>query len=284
MQRVPKFVLAATVALCMFTACASDSAEDLEGEGSDARALKIAKSVMKALGGRGQFNAVRYLSFHFVVERDSQRVSDWRHDWNRQNNDYRLEGKNDKGDELLMVFNLLSRDGEAYKNGLPVEGEERRVLLEFAYGRFINDTYWLLMPYKLRDPGVMLTFDGEEVINNQRFEVIKLRFAPSVGLTPQNVYRVFVDPSTSRIHRWEYFPEEGKEPRPAWWNEWREFGNVTLALERKFDGRNARLLFEGVAVSNEAPAGLFIHAKGIAARFELNEPEERTIAHKGEKR
>ena len=267
MQRFPKIVLAALFGLCMLAACASDSPEDLEDGGSDARALKIAKEVMKALGGRGQFNAVRYLSFHFVGERDSQRVSDWRHDWDRQKGDYRLEGKNDKGDELLMVFNLLNREGEAYKNGLPVEGEECRGLLEFAYGRFINDTYWLLMPYKLRDPGVMLTFDGEEVINNQRYEIIKLRFAPSVGLTPQNVYRVFVEPSTSRIHRWEYFPEEGKEPRPAWWNDWRQFDGLTLALERKFEGRNTRLLFENVVASKEVPPGIFILSKGMATLF-----------------
>jgi len=118
-------------------------------------------------------------SFHFVFERDSQRVSDWRHDWDRYSGDYRLEGKNDKGEELLLYFNLNSRQGQAFKNGKLVGGKELNALLERGYGRFINDTYWLLMPYKLRDPGVMLTFDGEEIIDQQRFEVVKLTFAPS---------------------------------------------------------------------------------------------------------
>jgi hypothetical protein len=154
--------------------------------------------------------------------------------------------------------------GEAFKNGMPVESEELGAVLSRAYARFINDTYWLLMPYKLRDPGVMLSFDGEETIGQQRYEVIKMTFAPSVGLTPQNVYRVFVDAATGRIVRWEYFAQEGAEPRPAWWTDWRQFDGVTLAVERKFEGSTTRLLFENIVVSQEVPAGIFSSAKGLA--------------------
>ena len=31
-----------------------------------------------------------------------------------------------------------------------------------AYAIWVNDTYWLLMPYKMKDPGVTLAYDGEE--------------------------------------------------------------------------------------------------------------------------
>jgi hypothetical protein len=220
--------------------------------------------VVEALGGAENFQAMRYLSFHFVVERDTQRTSDWRHAWDRFTGDYRLEGRNAKGEELLVIFNVETKRGEAFKNGRMVEGEELAMMLDFAYGRFINDTYWLLMPYKLRDPGVMLTFDGEETIDKQRFQIIKLTFVPSAGLTPQNIYRVFVDPATSRIHRWEYFPEDGQEARPAKWLEWRKFDGVTLAVERQMETSNTRLLFENIVVSREVPPGLFSVRKGLA--------------------
>ena len=265
MKKPPHIIiLVAMLSISALVGCRSESANELGSGGSDARARQIAKQVIEALGGLEKYNAVRYLSFHFVVERDSQRTSDWRHDWDRHTDSYRLAGKNNKGEELLIFFNLRSRLGEAFKNGQPVEGEELTAMLELGYGRFINDTYWLLMPYKLSDPGVMLSFDGEETIDQQRYEVIKLTFAPSVGLTPQNIYRVFVDPSTGRIHRWEYFAEEGKEPRPAWWNDWREFNGLMLAVERKFEGRTTRLLFENIVVSQEVPAGLFSATRGLA--------------------
>lgn len=244
--------------------CRSESSRELRDGFADPRALEIVEKVVMALGGAENFNAVRYLSFHFVVMRDTLRASDWRHDWDRSTGDYRLEGKNDAGEELLILFNVNNRRGEAFKNGQIMEGEQLSSLLEFAYGRFINDTYWLLMPYKLRDPGVMLTFDGEQTIDNQKFEIIKLAFVPSAGLTPQNVYRVFVDPTTSRIHRWEYFQEEGKEPRPALWLDWRSFDGITLAVVRILEGRPTRLLFENIVVSKDVPQGLFTARKGLA--------------------
>ena len=44
--------------------------------------------------------------------------------------------------------------------GKTLEGEAEEVPGE-AYGTWVNDTYWLLMPYKMKDPGVMLAHDGE---------------------------------------------------------------------------------------------------------------------------
>jgi len=257
-------LIVAILYVFVLLSCRSESSRELRDGFADPRALEIAEKVVTALGGAERFNAVRYFSFHFVVARDTIRTSDWRHDWDRSTGDYRLEGRNDAGEELLILFNVNNRRGEAYKNGQIMEGEELSSLLEFAYGRFINDTYWLLMPYKLRDPGVMLTFDGEQTIDNQKFEIIKLTFVPSAGLTPQNVYRVFVDPATSRIHRWEYFQEEGKEPRPALWVDWRSFDGITLAVERIFEGRPTRLLFENIVVSKDVPPGLFTAQKGLA--------------------
>ena len=246
--------------------CRSNSTHQ-QRNGSDPRAVKIAEQVVVALGGWEKYRAVRYLSFHFVVERDSQVVSDWRHDWDRGTDDFRLEGKNDKAEELLIFLNLRSKQGQAFKNGQLVEGEEHNAMLEQAYARFINDSYWLLMPYKLRDPGVTLTFDGEETIDKQKYEVIKLTFGPNIGLTPKNIYRVFVDPATRQIQRWEYFAEPGAEARPAWWNQWREFGGIKLALERKLEGRQVRLLFENIVVSKQVPPGLFSAPKGLAMLF-----------------
>jgi len=274
---VKEMKVVVTAVFCVFAllACRSEPGREPNDGFSDPRAMEIAEKIVVALGGAENFKAVRYLSFHFVVERDSERTSDWRHDWDRFTGDYRLEGKNNKGEELLMTFNVNTKQGEAFNNGRIVQGEELATLLDFAYGRYINDTYWLLMPYKLRDPGVILSFDGEETVNDQVFEIIKLTFTPSAGLTPQNVYRVFVDPATSRIHRWEYFQEEGSEARPASWLHWRSFDGVTLATERRMQTSNTRLLFENIIVSKDVPPGLFRAPKGLALAAAIDRPQAR---------
>jgi len=266
-RRTHAFALLALMLLLanMMMGCRSQS-EEVGLNGSDPRAVRIAEQVVTALGGWEAYRAMRYLSFHFVVERDSQVTADWGHDWDRDTGDYRLEGKDDKGEELLVFFNVKTKQGQGFKGGRLVGGEEQQALLEGAYGRFINDTYWLLMPYKLRDPGVTLRFEGEEMVGRQTYEVIRLTFAPNFGLRPNDIYRAFVDPATRRIHRWEYMAESGAPPRPAWWNQWKDFNGVKLATERRFEGRNVRFLFTHIVVARDVPPGLFSPPKGVAMR------------------
>lgn len=224
---------------------------------SDPQAVQIADEVMVALGGYENFAAVNYLSFHFVVAVDSQKISDWRHDWDRRKNNYRVEGLTRDGDHLLTIFNLDSRDGVAFKNGQKLDGEEKIQMLKRAYARYINDTFWLLMPFKLKDPGVVLQFDGTQEINDVKYDVLRLSYADSVGLTPHNIYRLFVDQNTRVIHRWEYFEKAGAEPAPAWWEKWQRYGSIKLAGQRSFENSNRKLLFTDIIVAAEVDEKIF---------------------------
>lgn len=234
---------------------------------SDPKAIRIAEEAMVALGGYENFAAINYLSFHFVVEVDSQKVSDWRHDWDRRKNNYRVEGTTREGDHWLAVFNLDSRDGVAFKNGQKLEGEEKIQLLKRAYGRYINDTFWLLMPFKLKDAGAVLQYDGAQEINEVNYDVLRLSYADSVGLTPQNVYRVFVDQATRVVHRWEYFENENAAPAPVWWEQWNQYGKIKLAGQRSFEGSNRKILFTDIIVASEVDEKIFEVALTSQARM-----------------
>lgn len=224
---------------------------------SDPRAVQIAEEVMVALGGYENFAAINYLAFHFVVAVDSHKTADWRHDWDRRNNSYRVEGISRDGDHLLAVFNLDSRNGVAFKNGQKLEGEEKIQLLKRAYARYINDTFWLLMPFKLKDAGAVLQYDGVQEISDVTYEVLRLSYADSVGLTPQNVYRVFVDPATRVVHRWEYFENENAAPAPAWWEQWQPYGKIKLAKQRRFDDSGRKIIFTDIVVAAEVEEKVF---------------------------
>ena len=134
---------------------------------SDERALEIAQRSMDAMGGRAAFEGIRLLRFDWAVDREGERVAHYRHWWDRYTGDYRLEGKTRDGDSLRVLFNLETRDGEAWLNGEQLDGEARAEQLEFAYGRFINDSYWLIMPWKWTDPGVHLAYEGERTLAGQ---------------------------------------------------------------------------------------------------------------------
>ena len=224
---------------------------------SDPQAVRIADEVMVAMGGRKNYEAIQYLSFRFVVENDSQIVADRRHDWNRRNNDYRIESVSRDGEHVVTVFNLDTRMGMVFKNGQPASEEEKAQALNRAYARFINDTYWLLMPFKLKDAGAVLKYDGEQEINEVQYDILRLSFADSVGLTPWNIYRVFVDQATRVVHRWEYFEREGASPAAWWWEHWGLFNGIKLAQLRTSAVSNRRIRFLDIVVSSEVNEKIF---------------------------
>ena len=150
---------------------------------SDARAAAVADRVMNALGGQEAWDGTRFLRFGFGSERDGKFVGRT-HTWDKWTGRYRVEGERD-GARFIILMNVNTREGSAWRDGKKVEGAELKTQLERGYGMWVNDTYWLLMPYKMKDPGVILTSAGEEKgANGVLYDKVKLTF-DNVGLTPR---------------------------------------------------------------------------------------------------
>jgi hypothetical protein len=208
----------------------------------DPAATAIADQVMAALGGESAWKATRFLRFDFAVESDGKIVSSRSHYWDKWTGRYRVEGK-DKQGAFVVLMNLDSRDGSAWREGKPAEGEAKKQLLEQGYGAWVNDSYWLLMPYKLRDPGVSLKLAGETKEGEAVYDRLALSFE-GVGLTPKDRYWVFVNRASHLVDRWEYILEGEKGPATRWeWRGWKRFGAIQLAPERLSEKTKRRILF-----------------------------------------
>ena len=206
-------------------------------EGSDGKALEIAERVLEAMGGAEAWQDTRFLRFNFFGFRT--------HHWDRHTGRHRLEGQTREGQSYVVLHDLGSRQGKVYLDGELASGEAAAQWLERAYGAWVNDTYWLLMPYKLRDPGVLLTYDGEATIGGTTYDRLRLRFE-GVGLTPGDTYWAYINRDTSLMDRWEYFLEsweEGREPTGWDWVGWRRYGGIMLSpLRVKVDDGSQREL------------------------------------------
>jgi hypothetical protein len=217
----------------------------------DAKAEAIAERTLEAMGGREAWEATRYLRFNFFGFR--------LHHWDRHTGDHRLEGKNREGDAYVVVHNIKTREGRSWLNGELQEGDAKAKALEGAYGAWINDTYWLIMPYKLQDPGVELRYDGEEKIDGTVYDKLHLSFE-SVGLTPGDQYWAYINRETGLMDRWSYFLEsydEDKEPTQWQWLDWRPYGGIQLSsMRRKVEDENERPLGE-IAVFEHLDAAVF---------------------------
>ena len=224
---------------------------------SDSTALRLAEKVLTSVGGRDRFEKNRYLSFRLSITADMAKVATWRHDWDRATGRYRLEGAWRQYEHVVVYFNLNDQTGRAFINSQPAPEDEVKPLLAMAYSRFLADMYWLLLPFKLQDPGARLEYEGMKEITGSKLEVIRLSFIERVGLTPENTYRIFIDPATNLIQRWEYFATPEAPSLGAWWENWESLGGLKLATTRRMDEGNRKIIFTDVVATSEVDETIF---------------------------
>jgi len=232
--------LAFTVAMTgMLVAVHPAQAADAGGAAVlDAQSTEVVDALEKAMGGRARLDAAPNLRFDWVVERDGKEMMRAQHLWDRSHGRYRVDWKNREGVEIRTTFDLATRAGSAMVDGAPAAAGAVDSLVKDGYARFINDSYWLLMPWKLRDPGVHVEYAGEESLDGRTFDILHVTFV-NVGLTPGDHYWAWVDRESHRMDRWAFFLE-GMEGEPSrdkartWmWTDWRESGGTWFAADRR---------------------------------------------------
>lgn len=219
---------------------------------------RIHAEMMSAMAPDDAWERTRYLRFDWIFDRGDGNPFVRSHSWDRYTGDYKLQMTNRDGGEVVAVFNTGSfLEGQVWLDGVLQEGEAAEELLDRAHGAHINDSYWLIMPYKWTDPGVNTRFLGLETDDNGReWEVVELSFQ-RVGRTPFNVYRAFVNPETDLMERWWHYSQADADPSPADWTEWTDMGDIMLPLNRpRPDG--SRIHFGNVEVASTVPDGAFM--------------------------
>jgi hypothetical protein len=189
------------------------------------------------------------------------------HHWDKFTGDHRIDGRNRDGETFVVIQNLNTREGVALRNGQPAEGEELAELLETGYSAWINDTYWLLFQFKLRDPGVNLTYDGEEMVGDQVYDKLHLTFE-NVGLTPGDAYWAYVHRDTRRIDRWAFHLEsfeEDQEPSVWDWTDYADYNGVQLSSTRTLLGSDPerQLTLTNIELMEAMPEGIFTSTEAL---------------------
>ena len=189
---------------------------------SDAEAVKIAQATIEAMGGWEGWEQARYLRWDFFGGRH--------HWWDRYTGRVRIEAY---GGEIkrLWLMNAGTGEGRYFEDGTEVRDPlQLDEALEKGRKIWINDSYWLVMPFKILDPGVTLRYLGEKSLPDKTVaDVLELTFA-EVGVTPDNKYELFVSRDSGLIEQWVFFETADAEAsfsRP--WLGWEKFGPILLS-------------------------------------------------------
>jgi len=199
------------------------AAADFDKANSDTEAIAIADKVMLAMGGRHSYDTTRYVSWNFFGSR-----SLW---WDKHTGDVRIESHKDN---FKVKMNIHSMEGEILKDSkLMTHPDSLSKYLERGKNIWINDSYWLVMPFKLKDSGVTLTHAGEEKSDTLQADILEMKFK-GVGVTPNNKYQVFVDKNDRLIKRWSFYKNSDDTTAQfvTPWVDYKSYGDILLSGNR----------------------------------------------------
>lgn len=199
-------------------------------EKRDPQAVKVAQAMMKAMGGEDAWNAAHFVRFDFKVKANGKLVADNAHLWDRKDGRYRIERTLPDGKHEVILFSIgeyeRNKQGKAYVDGKELEGDAARKAVDGGYASYINDTWWLAMPWKWFATGVNLKYLGPRTRRGETFDVVELTFN-HVGLTPGDMYHAFVSRHSHLMTYWEYTLESGR--KGAWTWQYGDYNGVKLA-------------------------------------------------------
>ena len=198
------------------------AAADFDAANSDPDAIRIADEVMKAQGGRANWDRTRFLGWNFFGRRHLL--------WDKLTGNVRITTEG-----TTYLVNVNDGTGKVMKDGEEVTHPDSLAkYVEQGKNIWINDSYWLVMPYKLKDSGVTLKYLGQDTtLAGKSADILQLTFK-QVGVTPNNMYWVYADADTRLITQWDFFTNATDEaPRFSTpWNDYNKHGDIQLSGDR----------------------------------------------------
>jgi hypothetical protein len=191
---------------------------------SDPEAIKIADDVMTKMGGRANWDKTRFIHWNFFGRRTLL--------WDKWEGKVRIE--NTDGSMIYLV-DINNNTGKIQQAGVEmVQADSISKYATQGKNIWINDAYWLVMPFKLKDSGLTLKHKGEgKTQDGQMADILELTFE-SVGVTPQNKYLVYVDKNSGLVSQWDYYTNASDaEPRLSTpWKGYTQHGDILLSGDR----------------------------------------------------
>lgn len=193
-------------------------------ETSDAKAIEIADKVMAAMGGKKAWDETRHITWNFFGARTLT--------WDKWTGNVRIDFARDKS---VILMNINTETGKVFKWGAEqTAADSVKKYMKAGKGAWINDSYWLTMPFKLRDNGVTLKYLGEDKTETGKEAYLLQMTFKEVGNTPNNMYKVWVEKESNLLTQWSYYAKS-TDDKPGFtrpWTEYKSYGKIILSGER----------------------------------------------------
>lgn len=171
----------------------------------------LAQKMLEALNHKS-YDSIKVLQWEYV--RGHAYV------WNKSENIVEV-----KWDDVEVVLNTQDLSGKVIKNGEPLWDEEKEDYLKKAWKFFTNDSFWLVAPFKVNDPGTSRSIVEIEDSDKHGLMVTY----SSGGVTPGDSYLWILDENYRPIawKMWvDIIPVGGLKVE---WTEWKSYKGALFA-------------------------------------------------------
>ncbi|GAB3992107.1 hypothetical protein GCM10028807_24450 [Spirosoma daeguense] len=217
-------LLAGTISIAQLKSIPNPAAPGFDQAGSDARAIQIADAVMTAMGGRTAWDETRLITWTFDGARKFV--------WNKWSGMVRIDNLHN---DQTVILNINNDMGRVYRNGEELtQPDSVAKYIKQSKRQWLHDSYWLFMPFKLKDSGITLRYLGDEPTQTGKPADV-LQVAPKNGNTiPGGRYKIWVDKKSHLVTQWAHFPNNtDKEPLFTLpWDGYEHHGPILLAGAR----------------------------------------------------
>lgn len=136
----------------------------------------------------------------------------------------------------VYLVNLNSGTGRVLINGKELKDPDSvKNRLKMARALLIEDVYGLVLPFTLKDSGVILKYIGEDSLKGNQFNVLQLIF-PKIDNDPQREYKIYVDVNEKLVKYWSYYADSRQEiptfTRP--WDNYQKYGRILISSNRSY--------------------------------------------------
>ncbi|MDX1461705.1 MAG: hypothetical protein R3359_01510 [Marinirhabdus sp.] len=222
------FIGLISVLSCQETGKKSEPAETAQEENVSEKVHTVDKIADKV--NISEWDDVKEISFTFNVDRgDSHFERSWK--WNPTTNDVTFLGNKD-----TVSYNRKQMDSTAMQTD---QG-------------FVNDSYWLLAPYKLVwDEGTQFT-ETKEVqapISKETVDMLTVQYGDNGGYTPGDAYDFYYDDDYV-IREWVY--RKGGSETPSMvttFEDYKEVNGIILPTMHKDSTGTFKLYFTNISVN-----------------------------------
>ncbi len=130
-------------------------------------------------------------------------------------------------EEYEVTFSPETMEGKATKDAQLLSGTEKEEAIREAWEYFANDSFWLVAPYKVRDPGTTRT-----LVNTEEGDALLVTYS-SGGVTPGDSYLWMLD-DNGRPIAWKMWvniiPIGGLRFS---WDNWKSYEGAWFATDHK---------------------------------------------------